>query len=58
MSQTDSSMPEKFGCLKVNVCCQIVSSSEMLWLFFLFFFQFSAVHCAVHMQQTHDLDID
>ena len=44
MSQTDSSMPAKSGCLNVVMCCQIVSSSEVLWLFFLFFlffFQFS-----------------
>ena len=50
-------------CLRHIVPCQTVSSSEVLWLFFLFFFQvsfvqFSAVHCAVHMQSTHDPDND
>ena len=70
MSQTDSSMPEKFSgpvepsasiqwtrtcsvgsasevwLFDGEVCCQIVSSSEVLWLFFFqFSFQQSTAQC-------------
>ena len=56
MSQTDSSMRAKSGCLKVNVLSDCVLQRSLVVVFLSV--QFSAVHCAVHMQSIHDLDID
>ena len=65
VSQTDSSMPAKSGCLKVNVVfltdCVLKQSLVVVVLSVQLFFlavQFSAVHCAVHMHSPHNLDID
>ena len=62
VSQTDSSMPAKSGCLTVNVLpdCVFKRSLVVVFLSVQFFLavQFSAVHCAVHMQSTRNLGSD